>query len=342
MSKLPLRFLVLALLAFPLISSPTLAQRGGGSPKPLNERIIVQVRYPDGTAAANGVLVELEYQNTQMIMQDQTDSSGKVNFSPPGPAIYLVRAKQAGYEDAVQSLDLQNSPTGMAMLTLRPKPGEAPPQPPKDATGSTVSAIDLSVPELARKEYDAGQQAIEANDIDGGVAHLKKAIELHDQFPQAYTLLGMAYNAQKKWKDAQGALEKAVQQDPKAVEAYFLLGASLNQQNDHAGAIKALNRGLELNSDAHDVAAAHYELARAYMAQGQWQNANPHAAKAVAMQPDQASWHILMGNIDLKKGDGQGAICEFQAYLKLEPNGSAAASIHDLIPKIQAAIQKKQ
>ena len=205
----------------------------------------------------------------------------------------------------------------------------------------TVSAIDLSVPEAARREFDAGQHALETHDLDGGVAHLKKAIELHDQFPQAYTLLGMAYNDQKKWKDAQGVLEKAVQQDPKAVEAYFQLGASLNQQKDSAGAVKALNQGLQLNPDAQDAAAAHYELARAYMAQGQWQDANPHAAKAVAMQPDVAQWHVLMGNIDLKKGDGQGAINEFQAYLKLDPNGQAAASIRDMIPKIQAAMQKK-
>lgn len=59
------------------------------------------------------------------------------------------------------------------------------------------------------------------------------------------------------------------------------------------------------------------------------------------MQSDVASWHILMGNIDLKKGDSQGAINEFQAYLKLDPNGPAAASIRDMIPKIQMAMAQK-
>lgn len=335
-STLLLRICVLVCLFFPL---PAGAQHGG-SPKPfINARITVQVRYPDGSPAANGVLVQLEYQNTQMVIQDQTDSSGKSVLIPPGPAIYLVRAKQAGFEDAVQAVDLQNVQTGMAMLTLKPKPGEAPPPAPK-GSGDTVSAVDLSVPELARKEYDAGQHALESHDVDGGIAHLKKAIELHEQFPQAYTMLGMAYNEQKKWKDAQTALEKAVQQDPKSVEAYFQLGASLNQQKDFPGAVKALNQGFQLNPDAPNAAGAHYELARAYMAQGQWQDANPHAAKAVAMQPDLAQWHILMGNINLKKGDGQGAISEFQAYLRLEPNGPAAASVQEIIPKIQAAMHK--
>jgi tetratricopeptide (TPR) repeat protein len=194
---------------------------------------------------------------------------------------------------------------------------------------------------LARKEYELGHQSLQKHEVDGAIAHLRKAIDLHDQFPQAYIMLGMAYNEQKKWKDAQDALEKAVEQDPRATEAYFQLGASLNQQKDFAGAVKALNQGLRLSSDSPDAASVHYELARAYVGLGHWQDANPHAEKAVAMQPDIASWHVLMGNISLKKGDGQGAITEFEAYLELDPNGPAASSIRDMIPKIQLVLAKK-
>jgi len=304
-----------------------------------NMRISVQVRYPDGSAAGNGVLVELLLQNTQMVTQDQTDSSGKCNFAPPGPAIYIIRAKQAGYYDATQNLDLQNTQTGMAMLTLRPKPGTAPPSPPKDA--STVSAIDLSVPAESRKEYDLGQHALETHDLDGSVAHLRKAVELHDQFPQAYTMLGMAYNEQKRWKDAQGALEKAIQQDPKAAEAYVQLGSALLQEKDYAGAEKALNQGLQLNPDAKSAPMAHYNLATAYFTAGQWKDAEPHVARTIAATPDFALGHWLMAQIMLKKGDGQGAVNEFQTYLKLDPNGSFAASVRAVIPKIEAAMQKK-
>jgi len=332
-----LRIVALALFLLPA----SVAAQHSSSPKPATKRIQVQVRFPDGSPAPSGVFIELEYQNTQMVAQDQTDSSGRCTLIPPGSAIYIVRAKQPGYLDATQTIDLQNSPSGLANLTLHPIPGQAPPSPPSGSR-DTVSAADLSIPEPARKEFDAGQHALENHDVDGGIGHLKKAIELHDQYPQAYTLLGMAYNDQKKWKDAQGALEKAVQQDPKAVEAYFELGVTLNQQKEFAGATKALNQGLQLNPDAPNAAGAHYELARAYMGLGQVQDANPHAAKAVAMQPDVAQWHILMGNINLKKGDGQGAITEFQTYLKLEPNGSAAPSVKDLIPKIQAAMAKNK
>jgi Tfp pilus assembly protein PilF len=331
--------LLLPALAVLLIPGRAAAQ-GGGKPTG-NSRISVQVRLPDGSAAPNGVLVELELQNTEMITQNQTDSSGKCNFFPQGQAIYLVRAKQAGYFDAVATVDLQNTPTGMAFLVLRPKPETtppAPPAPPKGARGPTVSAIDLSVPEPARKEYELGQQSLQNQDLDGGINHLKKAIELHDQFPQAFTVLGAAYNQQKDWKDAQSALEKALQLEPKNPEAYFQLGATLNQQKQFVAAEKALAQGLQLYPDAPDAPAAHYELATAYFGLGQWKDAEPNVTNTIAAQPDFALAHWLMAQIMLKKGDGQGAINEFQTYLKLDPNGPAAPSVRAVIPKIQAAI----
>jgi Tfp pilus assembly protein PilF len=328
---------VLSLLLVLLIPDTAAAQSGKA---PRNSHISVQVRLPGGSAVRSGVLVELELQDGEMQAQAETDSSGRCNFTPPAPALYLVRAKEPGYFDAVAAVDVQGSPMGTANLVLRPKPSEALPQP-TDESGPDLSTLNVSVPEPARKEYELGRHSLENHDLDGGVAHLKRAIELHDLFPQAYTLLGMAYNEQKKWQDAQAALETAVKQDPKIVDAYFQLGACLNQQKDFTGAVNSLNQGLQLGQEAPDAAAAHYELGRAYLALGRWQDANHHAAMAVAMRPDVASWHILMGNIDLKKGDGQGAISEFQAYLKLDPDGPAAASIHDMIPKVQAAMAKK-
>jgi Tfp pilus assembly protein PilF len=327
------------LLAAVLIPNPGRAQTP--SKPTFAMQINVQARLTDGSPAPIGSLCEMDYQNGETLDQSQTDSSGKCRFVPTAHAIYIIRIKAPGYVETTSRVDLQNSQTGMAFLVLKPILGQTPPMAQKEGAGNSISAADLAVPEPARKEYELGQQSLKNHDLDAGITHLRKAIQLHDQFPQAHIMLGTAFNEQKKWKEAQGALEKAVQLDPKATEAYFQLGASLNQQKDYTAAVKALNQGLGLNPDVPDAAAAHYELARAYLAMGQWQDANPHAAKAVAMQPDVASWHILMGNINLKKGDGQGAISEFQVYLKLDPNGPAAASIRDMIPKIQATMQKQ-
>jgi len=221
---------------------------------------------------------------------------------------------------------------------LEPVPGEAPPQATKDASGGSVSAADLAVPDNARKEFDAAQKALEAKNMDSGVTHLKKAIQLYSNFPQAYATLGAAYLEQKKYKEAQEVLEKATQLDAKAAGAYIELGATLNQLKDYPAAVTALTKGLELNPD---VPAGQYELAKAYMAQQQWQNAEPYLRKVIAAQPDMAGAHVMLGNVLLKKGDGTLALNEFQTYLKLDPNGPMAPGVREVIPKIEAALAKQ-
>ncbi|MGA8223690.1 MAG: tetratricopeptide repeat protein [Candidatus Acidiferrales bacterium] len=321
-------------LAALILPSPAGAQGHGNA----NLKIRVDVRFEDNRSAPAGVIVDLEYGDGVPYAHSQTDSGGKCNFIPDTATIYYVRAKQPGYLEATQRLDLQNSQDGYAILILKRDPKHPAPA---DTPGTTISAAELSIPDAAKKEFDKATEALQNHDLDGGVSHLKKAIELHAQYPQAYTMLGSAYNQQKKWSDAQGALQKAIQQDPNEADAYFQLGATLNQQKDFAGAEKALKQGFQLVPEPAEGAAAHYELAFACFSQGRWQEAEPQAAKTIAAQQDFALAHWLMAQIMLKKGDGQGAINEFQTYLKLDPNGPAAPSVRAVIPKIQAAIAKK-
>lgn len=327
-SKAALLFLVLAL-------SPRCF---GQTSHPFNNASIsVQVRNPDNSAAGQGILVELLAENMVPIDQSQTDSSGKCRFIPTSPAIYVVRARAPGYLDVSSRLDMQNTQTAMAFLVLRVDPRHVPPP---EVAGGTASASDLAVPESARKAFAAGQKALDDHDIDKGIEYLKKAIQAYPSYPQAYTLLGAAYLEQKNYKDAQISLQKAVELDPKSAGAYLELGAVLNIQKDYPGAVTALTKGLEINPDVP--AVAEYELAKAYMAQQQWQNAEVHLRKAIAKQLDLAAAHVSLGNVLLKKGDGPGALEEFQTYLKLDPSGPMAAGVKDIIPKIQAAIAKQQ
>jgi Tfp pilus assembly protein PilF len=329
--------LVAGLLFYPLLPTSLLAQ--GAPPKPVFAmRVEVFVRLADNRPAPVGTLVELDYANGEMVAQGQTDSSARCIFTPGGHGFYLVRARAPGFREVTQPLDLQNAQTGMVNLVLVPLPGH---DGSNNGAGGSVSVNGLAVPEGARKEFEKGQKSLTGKDLDGGISHLKKAIEIYPSFPQALTLLGTAYNEKKDWKDAQGTLEKATTIDTKNASAFFQLGAALNQTKDYPGAQKALSQGLTLAPDAPEAPAAQYELARAYMAQNNWKEAEPYAAKVVASQPDFAAGRLLMGNIFLKKGDGNGALHEFQEYLRIDPKGPAADQIKDMIPKIQAAMKKQ-
>jgi tetratricopeptide (TPR) repeat protein len=321
-----------------LIPPGVQAQGVTGAPA-IPVEINVQVRGVDGKPAPIGTHVVLELVEGGDIDDCSTEPGGHCHFVPPTPGSYFVKLKQPGYKENFYRVDLIMNHKGYANLKLEPIPGEAQPAPPAGSSGGSVSAADLAVPDNARKEFDAAQKSLDAKDFDSGIAHLLRAIDIYGNFPQAYATLGAVYVEQKRYKEAQTALEKAVQLDPKAAGAYMELGAALNQLKDYPGAVTALSKGLELNAD---VPAANYELAKAYMAQQQWQNAEPPLRKVITAQPDMAGAHVMLGNVLLKKGDGPGALTEFQTYLKLEPNGPMADGAREVIPKIQAALAKQQ
>jgi hypothetical protein len=56
--------------------------------------------------------------------------------------------------------------------------------------------------------------------------------------------------------------------------------------------------------------------------------------------PDLAAPHVLLANILLRKHDVDGALREYQTYLRLEPNGSMATGTRDAIEKIKSSRRK--
>ena len=87
---------------------------------------------------------------------------------------------------------------------------------------------------------------------------------------------------------------------PRLLEPTSSSVAAFNQMKKYAEAEKSLNQGLELDPDS---AAGHYELAKIIlMALGQsWQDAEPHAVKALAQLLNVLPIHVIMGNILLEE-----------------------------------------
>jgi Tfp pilus assembly protein PilF len=303
-------------------------------------KISVYVKGPNGGAAPIGINVRLEGDPGGLVDQQMTDSSGKVTFLPKDFTRYVVIVRERGYREEIRPVDLSNTPTAGVSITLVSVPeSEDRKLAPAPASGGSISAGNLNVPEAARKEFDAGQKLFQVkHDATGSIGHYQKAIKLYDGFTQAHLMLGLAYLQDHKLKESQAELERAIQLDDKSGASYLTLGANLNQQKDYTGAEKALLRGLELNPESPE---GHYELAKAYWAQRRWQEARPHAEKAEKLQPDQPGVHVLMGNILLQSHENEQAIKEFNEYLRLEPEGPMSKGVRDMIKKLESTSTPK-
>lgn len=329
--RLSLSFLLFCLFAFSLMAQRPSGGHGSGG------IIDVQVRYADGRPAPRGVHVRLESAEGGAEADLDTIQGGKCQFRQSTSGVYIVRISDLGFKEVSARVELIDSPRAYVTLDLIPLNKEpiAEVSVPRADPAEVVSVKDLTIPEPARLEFNKGEDAMRAKNADEGVKHFQKAIRLYEAYPQAYRMLGDALVAKQQLPEAEVALKKSIELQPDLAPAYFELGALRNQTKNYAGAEEALKKGLELTPDA---TVGKYELAKTYWAVGRWQDAAPLAADTVKVLPDLAAAHVLLANIRLKQRDAPGALHEYQEYLRIEPQGTLAPQVRDMVEKIQKAL----
>jgi tetratricopeptide (TPR) repeat protein len=239
------------------------------------------------------------------------------------------------YKPVSERVELISTSRGYVTIKLKPVDGGTPQESNSSplSLAPNVSVASLNIPEPARKEYDKGEEALRSKHPDEGIKHFQKAVKLYDNYPQAYRMLGEAYLEQHDWQNAESALKKSIELEPRVAATYVDLGAVENQQRNYPAAEEALKKGLALSPDA---SSAKYELAKTYWSMGRWHDAISLAQEAVATQPNLSGARVLLGNLFLKDATPQPRSTS-EEYLHLEPDGSMAPQVRDIVAKIKAA-----
>jgi tetratricopeptide (TPR) repeat protein len=334
-----LRFVSAVLFALALSHIIGVAQ-DQNSPSSVSRDIHGQIRFSEGGAPAQNVLVRLEsYEGGGSLSEVFTDPSGKFRFSGLSPAQYIVRVRQAGFLDTQQHVDLQTSSNGFVMLQLvREKTSSSNP--------AAVGSINANVPPAAQKEFDKGLSALGAKSKEKtseAAHHFERAISIYPSFVEAHLKLGTVYMDLEEWDKAEAALLKTVEIDPKAANALFALSEIYLRQNQSQDAERVLVKGLEIEDRSY---LGHMNLARVYWERSRQEKdlnkARPTLEKAygeikrsLELNPDLAAAHLLKGNLLLKVGRTNDAVNEFDEYLRLEPKGTFAAETRALVERIK-------
>ncbi len=343
-----LRNLLIAVVVLPATS---LAQQGGvgmSTPRQINGQVRLGNR-----AAPQGVLVLLDFASVGGGVpagrgeagRTATDSSGRFVFDRletvggrGGKERFAVTAHFAGYRDAIEVVDLTFLPRAFVSIEMQAEPSHGPPNVPPGGPGDAISANQPSVPEAQTALAKGQQNLVQEHNPKASIDEFKKVAQLDPQYEPAYVLLGTAYMQIHEYGEAESAFQKATQLKQDDAVAFLGIGASLNQRGDFKGAQKPLLRSLELRPDFVE---AHCELGRTLWALGKWQEAEPHVRKSLELNQDYPFAHVLMGNIYLRKRDAKAALGEFQAYLRLDPQGQHAEGARQMVAKIQKALQQR-
>jgi len=321
------------------LTSFTFAHGQAGAPNqpmPKFGSVHGQIRMQNNQVAPIGLAVYLEEQGGGTSAQTQTDRMGKFEFQQVQTGIYIVRMHAPGFRAEDQEVNLTTFPTAYVTFTLKPEPGSSASAVPPGGPGASVSALDAAAPENARKDFESGRDLLsQGKDIPKSETLLQKAIDEYPQYSEAYLYLGLAYSSQSNWPEAEKALQKCVSLNKDNAAAFVALGAAENKQKEYPEAEKSLLQAVTLAPESAD---AQFELGNTYVAMQRWSDADQHVAKANSLRPDNAGQHVLMGNILLRERNAEGALKEYQEYLKLDPNGPFADSTSKMVAKIQAAL----
>ena len=146
----------------------------------------------------------------------------------------------------------------------------------------------------------------------------------------------------EQWEKAQQALLATIEADPKAFNALFALSEIYLRQNKIEDAEKVLVQGLAIQDQSY---LGHLNLARVYwekahaikdlaQAKPALEKSYEEVKRALTLNPDLPGAHLLKGNLLLRVSRTADAVTEFNAYLRLEPNGPFATETRALIEKI--------
>ena len=154
-----------------------------------------------------------------------------------------------------------------------------------------------------------------------------------------YFKKGVKFSRENKLEEAIQSFQKAVEIKEDFVEAYVNLGAFLFQQQKDDEAEKVLLKALELRPEESKpkeiLAAINFEKAKILIKENKIDEALERLKQAYSFRADHAYVNFLLGYIYHEKEMKDEAIKHFEAFLQLEPNAPQAKEVKKLLESLK-------
>lgn len=154
---------------------------------------------------------------------------------------------------------------------------------------------------------------------DEAIPLLQKYLEKYSDDPAAWVGLGLGYEDQKKFPEAQKAFESALKADPKFAEAEYQLGVITEVAGNSAEASRHYERALEMEPNH---VPAMTKLGKLYLEAGQYQKAQEVLLKAESLDPSNRQTEYALALVYSKLGKREEAKAHMEKFQKAGPIGA--------------------
>jgi len=165
--------------------------------------------------------------------------------------------------------------------------------------------------------FHLGMLAGQTGRLDAAVELLSRAAAGEPENALYHNQLGVALARSGDAIRADGCFRRAVELQDDYFEAWNNLGNALRGQNKHDEAIAAYERALRLKPD---YAEAHFNMANALRDQGRREPAIAAYRRAIQFRPDLADAHNNLGNVLIEAGQYEQALAMFEQLIRLAPS----------------------
>src|SRR5216683_1788159 len=197
----------------------------------------------------------------------------------------------------------------------------------------SVAAVDLNVPDSARKEFDRAVKTMADQNWTKALQQLSRAVSLYPQYAVAYNNMGVVYGHLNDPAHEREALEKAIElndhlvpalvnlaklcfQDGNSARAEILLESATRAEPSNAGTMTLLAQAQLLNKHFDAAVATAHNV-----------HTLPHQNFAVV--------HYIAARALERENRLQDALAELQVFLTEEPKGARADHVREEIVKLR-------
>lgn len=199
-------------------------------------------------------------------------------------------------------------------------------------------AVAAKTAEL-RKVFDEGVAQSRAGQYDASIESFNKALALNPNCQDCLYNIGYAHAQKKEWDKAEDAYKKAIAVKADYADAYSGLANVYNAQRKFDEAAAASAKANELTASAPGGLAGGnadslYNQGVILWNSGKIPDAKKLFEQAIAANPNHAESHYQLAMALVNEGKLAEAGTEFNAYLKLSPDGPNAATAKALVAQL--------
>jgi len=273
------------------------------------------------------ITVRLEEAEGAYLAQQFVGSDGKFRFDNLNGNLYRLVVTAKGFQTVSQAVDLNweasRCPTIYLVPTAQKKEG-----------APAETATDLAVPK-ALKEYEKGSFLLRNGNLEEARKHLEDAVAEDPCYARAHTALGKTLIMQSQFLAAESAFNKAIKCDGQFLEAYVLLTVLLNTERKYTESKAELAQGLRRFPNEWRLQD---ELGQAEVGSGNYEQAEQAYLKAQSINPEvPPEFHLRLAGVYLKWKKQDKAYAELESYLRAAPHGPMAEPARKMMQQLEGS-----